>query len=139
MNQDVRSLSIIYEHMKHDHTIAKIVVINDGKVLLMQKPDSFEWELPGGHVEPGEKTKQGALREFKEETGFALEPNHLNKIETQYSSDAKLRWYSYFKPVHKVKLSDEHVNFKWVPKKKLDKFTLTKSTNKLIITSTFPQ
>ena len=60
MNQDVRSLSIIYEHMKRDKTIAKIVVINDGKVLLMQKPDSFEWELPGGHVEPGEKTKQAA-------------------------------------------------------------------------------
>ena len=139
MNQDVRNLSLLYEHMKMDKTIAKIVAINDGKVLLMQKPDSFEWELPGGHVESGEKTKKGAMREFKEETGFKLEENHLNKIETQYSNDAKLRWYSYFKPVHKVKISEEHVNYKWVPKKKLDKYPLTKTTNKLIIINTFPQ
>ena len=30
------------------------------------------WELPGGHVEPGEKPVEGARREWEEETGLPL-------------------------------------------------------------------
>lgn len=37
--------------------------------LLMQHPD--RWDLPKGHVDPGESDLEAALRELEEETGFA--------------------------------------------------------------------
>lgn len=31
------------------------------------------WEMPGGHVEPGETSEQAAAREFLEEAGYEIE------------------------------------------------------------------
>ena len=39
--------------------------------LLMRHPN--RWDLPKGHLEPGESFRQAALRETEEETGFAAE------------------------------------------------------------------
>ncbi len=36
------------------------------------------YDLPAGHLEPGEDPIQGALREFEEETGFF--PRHMQKL-----------------------------------------------------------
>jgi 8-oxo-dGTP pyrophosphatase MutT (NUDIX family) len=35
------------------------------------------WELPGGHVEPGEATRAAAARETREEAGVEIEPTVL--------------------------------------------------------------
>ena len=44
------------------------VVINDkGKVLLIHRRG--KWDLPKGKLDPGEKKKEGAIREVMEETG----------------------------------------------------------------------
>jgi ADP-ribose pyrophosphatase YjhB (NUDIX family) len=47
-------------------------VWRNGKVLLVQraKPPQGIWAFPGGHVEPGEKLEEAALRELREETGM---------------------------------------------------------------------
>ena len=58
--------------------------------LLMQHPS--RWDLPKGHVDPGETDMECALRELREETG--IKKRHL-KIddnfcyETRYIVDAK--------------------------------------------------
>lgn len=41
-----------------------------GEFLLMRHAD--RWDLPKGHVDPGETEMQCALRELREETGIAL-------------------------------------------------------------------
>ncbi len=56
-----------------------IVVRGDtGQILLDQRliTDQLEpgkWEFPGGHLKPGETARQGAVREWQEETGLTLE------------------------------------------------------------------
>lgn len=47
------------------------VVINDGKMLLLDRPARGEVRLPKGHVELGESPREAALREVREEAGYA--------------------------------------------------------------------
>lgn len=60
------------------------IIANDtGRILMLQRalsdddPASGKWEFPGGHLEPGETPVQGAMREWREETGAALPPGML--------------------------------------------------------------
>lgn len=49
-----------------------------GRILLQQRDDSVppagygRWAIPGGRREPGESSRETALREFEEETGIVL-------------------------------------------------------------------
>ena len=47
------------------------VVVRDGKMLLLDRPARGEVRLPKGHVEPGESLSQAAVREVREEAGYA--------------------------------------------------------------------
>jgi 8-oxo-dGTP pyrophosphatase MutT (NUDIX family) len=56
--------------------IAGCVIAEGDKYLLVQekKPDVYgKWNLPAGHVDPGETPGQAAIREAFEETGFTVE------------------------------------------------------------------
>ncbi len=47
------------------------VVMRDGQMLLLDRPGRGEVRLPKGHVEPGEAPRDTALRETREEAGYA--------------------------------------------------------------------
>jgi ADP-ribose pyrophosphatase YjhB (NUDIX family) len=46
----------------------------EGKILLEQRVDDSLWGLPAGWVEAGERPETAITREFREETGFIIEP-----------------------------------------------------------------
>ncbi len=46
------------------------LVVQDGHILLISTREGRRWQLPKGHVEPGESTAQAACREVQEETGI---------------------------------------------------------------------
>lgn len=46
------------------------VVIDCGRMLLLDRPTRREVRLPKGHVDPGETPMQAALRETAEESGY---------------------------------------------------------------------
>jgi 8-oxo-dGTP pyrophosphatase MutT (NUDIX family) len=50
-----------------------VVVIDQGRVLLIQREDLKIWALPGGAIDPGESIVQAAIREVHEETGLEVE------------------------------------------------------------------
>jgi ADP-ribose pyrophosphatase YjhB (NUDIX family) len=57
-----------------------VCVVRDGRVLLTQRaepPFKGRWSLPGGHVEWGERLKDAALRELKEETRLDARLRHI--------------------------------------------------------------
>lgn len=48
-------------------------LVEQGKVLLVHHNKFNKWVPPGGHFEAGETFAQNAVREFREETGLAVE------------------------------------------------------------------
>jgi 8-oxo-dGTP diphosphatase len=49
------------------------VVVRDGCVLLVHRPQYDDWSLPKGKLDPGESWQTAALREVEEETGLRCE------------------------------------------------------------------
>jgi 8-oxo-dGTP pyrophosphatase MutT (NUDIX family) len=50
--------------------VAVIVRKDDGKLLMIQRSDNGLWAVPGGAQDIGETTRQAAIREVYEETGY---------------------------------------------------------------------
>ena len=63
--------------MKPDvKVIVGAVIEKEGKYLLVQEAKEScrgKWNLPAGHLDPGETMADGAKREAKEETGCEVE------------------------------------------------------------------
>jgi 8-oxo-dGTP pyrophosphatase MutT (NUDIX family) len=53
------------------YTAAGGVIIHDNQILLLDRPARGEIRLPKGHVDPGERDDETALRETVEETGYS--------------------------------------------------------------------
>jgi ADP-ribose pyrophosphatase YjhB (NUDIX family) len=53
------------------------VIDPHGNILLIQRPRSQAWALPGGAYAVGESPTQGVAREIKEETGISCTPTQL--------------------------------------------------------------
>lgn len=56
---------------------AVIIARYQGKLLWCRHQDRDTWEIPGGHIEPGETAIEAAVRELQEETGaldFTIAP-----------------------------------------------------------------
>ncbi|MCJ7623945.1 MAG: NUDIX domain-containing protein [Anaerolineaceae bacterium] len=51
---------------------ATVLIIKEGKLLLLHRSDNASWGLPGGAIEPGETLEQTACRETIEETGLEV-------------------------------------------------------------------
>jgi 8-oxo-dGTP diphosphatase len=54
----------------------------DGRLLLVQRCDSGEWELPGGRVDVGESAITTAVREVAEESGIVVQVTDVIGIYT---------------------------------------------------------
>lgn len=74
--------------MKHEKSCGA-VVINDGKVLLIQHI-MRHWDIPKGHMEQGETQEQTAIRELKEETNIDIKIEYENKYEIEYSPEKNI-------------------------------------------------
>lgn len=118
--------------------VSKVVIISNNQVLMLQKNGSLKWELPGGHLEAKESFKQAAKREVREETKLSIEKSMLEKIDRTEDKEYIQTVYKYnLTGKNKVKLSDEHVDYKWASRSDLDRLTLTNSTNHLAIISSY--
>lgn len=57
----------------HERSAGGLVVRGD-EVLLIALAGGQRWQLPKGHVEPGEGAEEAAMREVREETGVTGRP-----------------------------------------------------------------
>jgi 8-oxo-dGTP pyrophosphatase MutT (NUDIX family) len=54
--------------IEYHHSAGGLVMLED-KILLISTRQGRRWQLPKGHLEPGETSEQAAIREIQEETG----------------------------------------------------------------------
>jgi 8-oxo-dGTP diphosphatase len=76
------------------------VVIDGDQILVLLRPSRDEIRLPKGHVEQGESAREAALREVREESGYAdlaigADLGHQT-VEFAYQGDRVIRDEQYF-------------------------------------------
>jgi len=72
----VSSRSVRSDAIRAVQVVAAVIVRNDGRFLLAQRPAGkvYEgyWEFPGGKIEPGESAQAALARELREELGIEV-------------------------------------------------------------------
>ena len=91
-------------------------------LFLLLRRKNGSWDLPKGHVEKGETLEEAAKREIFEETG--LGPKIVNgfRVSTSYRFkregkliDKRVIFFLAESDTAKVKISEEHAGYRWVP------------------------
>ena len=105
--------SLIKLPPKPPKRIGGVVVKSNDKVLLVKRSEGAGkypnfWAVPMGHVEENESFKEGAAREFKEETMLDIDSNSLVYLSTLEDSN-----YNRILKLYTVELSNK-------PEPKLD-------------------
>lgn len=114
-----RFATIKEQLINEDKLISAVVLLkkenNDTLVLLNEKAPN-KWELPGGKVEPGENSKEAAIREIKEETNININPKKLITIDEmmpEYKTDKRCNYYGYFVDDQTIKAGSDAKKLKW--------------------------
>lgn len=68
--------------MSFSVSAATVTLDHHHRVLLIQRADTGEWQIPGGVVEIGEQPVDAACRETLEESGVEVAPHRLTGIYT---------------------------------------------------------
>jgi 8-oxo-dGTP diphosphatase len=124
----------IQESLKARVAAGAAIFRNDQILLLHRSPlasNPGAWDLPGGHVEPGETLTRAVRREVREETGFDVRPGSLFHAEVfgTLSKKGKIRptvgvYFHCAAPVRKTPRLDpqEHTEYAWVRVSDLDDY-----------------
>lgn len=119
-------------------------IIRDKKnqVLLIQRSEKGSypgyWQLVEGKMESGESPNETIMREVMEETKTQVSELKLNSV---YHSEIEAKGLKYlcFRVAfnaqitsNKIKISDEHVDYGWFDKKKIDKLSLLPGTKEIL-------
>lgn len=98
------------------------IILEEGKILMMKRaisPCKGYWELPGGHVDYGEKVEEAVKREIKEELGISASIKKLFGVYSNPDRDPRYHIVSvvYFleKERGEIQLSRESSEFKYFP------------------------
>lgn len=107
------------------YTADVVVTTTDGYVLLIKRgwnPFKGKWALPGGHVDPGERSRAAAARELAEEAGVYASLEELEQIGTfdQPDRDPRGRYVTVayhltVLPGTIVEAGDDATNAQWWP------------------------
>jgi len=129
------------------HIGVGVLLIRGNHLLLIKRkynPDAGYWNIPGGHLDLGERVEKAAVREAYEETGFKVKVSGLAGIidKIMYDNTGKIEYHyvliNYFveqiegNPNQPPKAADDALEAKFVPFVQLKKYKLTESLIELL-------
>ncbi len=106
--------------------IAAVYIEHEGQILLLHRQNNIsegnKWAPPAGHIENAEAPLQAAIREIKEETGYDISRQTIEKFKTVYIEYGEHNHYVYHMFLTSlqgdpgaVKIDfNEHKGFTWV-------------------------
>lgn len=144
---------------KIEREIASALIISKDNKVLLQKKDLAKggvysdcWHIPGGGMKNSETILETLKREVMEEVGIdiscyksiLLDNTHYGTAEKTLENGERVLAHMHFNDHEvvlddknadkiKVKVSDEVIEYRWVPFNKLTKYKLTPPLRKLLI------
>jgi len=97
------------------------VILDEGRVYLIERKDGRGWAIPGGFIDAGETPEQAVVRELYEET--KLKPENIIKMEplgmikTNDPREINFYTYPFLVTIRKTKelgYADDAKNSKWL-------------------------
>ena len=111
---------------------ANVILIKNGKVLLLLRSDKSHWMPgvygpPGGHIDQGESPKQAAVRETYEESGITVKSSDLELLVQRTKHDFGMIYYYITDKFvgNGVALSQEHKGFSWADWERIQELDTT--------------
>lgn len=103
--------------------VAGIIKNKNNEILFLKRSASGYWVPPCGGVEKNEKILDALHREIYEEAGIKVKVGEIIEVWQGVHEDEPVFSVSYLCEAlnDKVTLSDEHVEYKWVPVEQLQK------------------
>jgi len=107
--------------------LAGNLIIKDGKILLLHRPEHSHWKVPGGKVEEDESPTETAIREAEEEIGVEIElrkPFYSGEFQ---HNDELFLWHCYIADIEDGEPEIQEEKFdelKWFSGNELDDINL---------------
>lgn len=117
-----------YTHYANPAPAAGVVIVKEGKVLLVKRrfePWRGLWQMPAGFVEWDEKPQETAVKEAKEETGLDVEITELFDVRQIKDDPREMIVLILYKAKiigGDLKPGDDAQEVKWWPIDRLPKF-----------------
>ena len=119
-------ISIKIQETDDNYTSAHVVIMKEGKILILKRSKTDEWMpghygLPGGKLDPGENLEEAACRECKEEINLNISPKDL-KFLPKISKNSNHAFFLTTKFTGMPKTDFEHDDFQWINPNDLSKY-----------------
>jgi len=131
------------EYPSHPLVGVGILIKNGEEYLLIRRaaePDRGLWTIPGGLVEVGERVREAAVREAREETGLEVEVREVLDVIDKIVRDEEGRVKYHFIIVDflavpkggRMRASSDALEARWVRREEFKRYPLTE-TFKLLL------